>query len=297
MSGASNRNGIGGKELGKLSVPSGVEFYARAPRLGPPVERLEYGHLFVVVYFTRGTLPTKRGEKGTTGGPRNANFNSIVLTQSCYIDFTNAVFLGGLGKSSMSSSSRFTTKCKCGLVVRPQKAITLNIWTSYCAVICALGKNTDRTTTKLSHERALNKRRGHEYPQTQPGPETLAQSRSAPLRSLSGPPQSSQLLGSTPKEHGKQTRWCDKEGMRNGMNPGIEKKQNKKTTLDGFLGAQIQFVIPRISRTDRKQRPCFIGTQPAHRLGSQNAEKEPRLSRRKDGPGIAEHLSTWTLRI
>ena len=37
------------------------------------MERLEYGyHLFSVVYFSRGTLPTKKEtvRKGTTGGPR-----------------------------------------------------------------------------------------------------------------------------------------------------------------------------------------------------------------------------------
>ena len=31
------------------------------PQLGPPVERLEQGYLFFsVVYFSRGTLPTKK---------------------------------------------------------------------------------------------------------------------------------------------------------------------------------------------------------------------------------------------
>ena len=32
--------------------------------LGPPVERLEYGYPFSVVYFSRGTRPTKKGVRG-----------------------------------------------------------------------------------------------------------------------------------------------------------------------------------------------------------------------------------------
>ena len=42
------------------------------PFLGPPVERLESGgtHFFQDVYFGKGTLPTKKGEKGhLAGGP------------------------------------------------------------------------------------------------------------------------------------------------------------------------------------------------------------------------------------
>ena len=36
--------------------------------LGPPVERLELGHpLFSVVYFSRGTLPQKKGKRGLLG--------------------------------------------------------------------------------------------------------------------------------------------------------------------------------------------------------------------------------------
>ena len=34
--------------------------YFAHPRLGPPVDRLEYGYSFSVVYFGRGTLPKKR---------------------------------------------------------------------------------------------------------------------------------------------------------------------------------------------------------------------------------------------
>ena len=47
--------------------------------------RLESGHqLFSAVYFSRGTLSQKRGEKGTTGGPRlwNSLLLVVILTQN-----------------------------------------------------------------------------------------------------------------------------------------------------------------------------------------------------------------------
>ena len=59
--------------------------------LGPPLESLEYGYPFSVVYFNRGTLPTKKGvRKGTQLGDldvgefllaRIPNFASIATGQ------------------------------------------------------------------------------------------------------------------------------------------------------------------------------------------------------------------------
>ena len=45
------------------------DYYRLANILGPPVERLEQGYPFSVVYFSRGTLPQKRVKWHLAGGP------------------------------------------------------------------------------------------------------------------------------------------------------------------------------------------------------------------------------------
>ena len=68
------REGLWTNESRFLAHPQGLSSHGtrrseNGPFLGSPVERLKCGFPFSEVYLSRGTLPTKKGQKGTTGGP------------------------------------------------------------------------------------------------------------------------------------------------------------------------------------------------------------------------------------
>ena len=69
------------KKPWKKKTPSLVPFDKH--ELGPPVERLEYGYPFSVVYFSRGTLPQKKRKKGTEG-PREHTIGESSHSRSVF---------------------------------------------------------------------------------------------------------------------------------------------------------------------------------------------------------------------
>ena len=124
----------------ELQLAAAVRPLPNNPYLGPPVESLEYGYpLFSVVYFSRGTLPDKVGEKGHLAGTPSAKSTSSAplreyggsLYQQVLADLrpAEAVF-ELLNIRKLKAFSRHACRFEKGVLPRKSQApITSQEWT------------------------------------------------------------------------------------------------------------------------------------------------------------------------